>query len=68
MNIDAIILARGEGEDSPARCISLPQEVKDLIEAHNSGQENADETPLFTSIERQARPSFTVQQHQGNAT
>ena len=59
---------RREVDDLLTRCISLLQEVKDLIEAHNSGQENADETAAFTSRERQTRPLSTVQQHQGNAT
>ena len=58
---------RGEGDDLPARCISLLQEVKDLMEAHKSGPENTDETAAFTSRERQARPSSsTVQQQLGN--
>ena len=43
-----------EGNDLPARCISLLQEVKDLIEADSSGPENTDETAAFTSSERQA--------------
>ena len=59
---------RREVDDLLTRCISLLQEVKDLIEAHNSGQENADETAAFASRERQTRPLSTVQQHQGNAT
>lgn len=59
-----IAAVRGEVDDLPARCISLLQEVKDLIEAYNSGHENADETAAFTLSERQARPSCTVQQHQ----
>ena len=63
-----IAAVRGEVDNLPARCISLLQEVKDLIKAYNSGQENADETAAFTLSERQARPSCTVQQHQGNAT
>ena len=63
-----IAAVRGEVDDLPARCISLLQEVKDLIKAYNSGHENADETAAFTLSERQARPSCTVQQHQGNAT
>ena len=63
-----IAAVRGEVDDLPARCISLLQEVKDLIEAYNSGHENADETAAFTLSERQAWPSCTVQQHQGNAT
>ena len=61
---------RGEGDDLPARCISLLQEVKDLIEARSSGPENTDETAAFSSSERQARSSSTrtVQQQQGNNT
>ena len=48
-----IAAVRGEVDDLPARCISLLQEVKDLIEAYNSGHENADETAAFTLSERQ---------------
>ena len=61
---------RGEGDDLPARCISLLQEVKDLIEEQKSASENADQTVASISRERQARPSSsTVQQQQGdNAT
>ena len=54
---------RGEGDDLPARCISLLQEVKDLMEAHKGGPENTDETAAFTSRERQARPSSSTVQH-----
>ena len=41
---------RGEGDDLPARCISLLQEVKDLMEAHKSGPENTDETAALIII------------------
>lgn len=51
---------RGEGDDLPARCISLLQEVKDLIEARSSGPENTDETAAFSSSERQARSSSST--------
>ena len=34
-----IAAIRGEVDDLPARCISLLQQVEDLIKAHNSGQE-----------------------------
>ena len=47
-----IAAIRGEVDDLPARCISLLQQVEDLIKAHNSGQENADETAAFTLSER----------------
>ena len=61
---------RGEGDNLPARCISLLQEVKDLIEEQKSASENTDQTVASISSERQARPlSSTVQQQQGdNAT
>ena len=47
-----IAAIRGEVDDLPARCISLLQQVEDLIKAHNSGQENVDETVAFTLSER----------------
>ena len=47
-----IAAIRGEVDDLPARCISLLQQVEDLIKAQNSGQENADETAAFTLSER----------------
>ena len=62
---------QGEGDDLPTRCISLLQELKDLIEACSSGPEYTDEAAAFSSSERQARSSLstrTVQQQQGNNT
>ena len=51
----------------PARCISLLQEVKDLIEEQKCASENTDQTAASISSERQARPtSSTVQQQQGD--
>ena len=44
---------RGEGDDLPARCISLLQEVKDLIEEQKSASENTDQTVASVSSERQ---------------
>ena len=51
---------RGEGHDLPVRCISLLQEVKDLIEARSSGPENTDKTAAFSSSERQARSKKNI--------
>jgi len=53
-NLFCFKMVEGNEIPIPARCISLLQEVQNLIEAQKSGPENIKETAAFTSNERQA--------------